>query len=218
MILNIHGTMYSMFAKRVFNFFIIIFILVAAVVAREQINKPQAVLPATTQQTTYWFELLRASNIENLYKGVPGDKTKSVHMRSFRVKTGIPGERPTPLPQLVGRKYWKIIAKEAQPDNPETAPYFLTLDIPAPSTEPYGPTPYNECNGPASTDASPGGQCSWVLPGAFGLHGVAGDNSRLSDTDPGSSGCIRHSDADIAYLYNLLDPEHEEIRYYVIDE
>ena len=93
-------------------------------------------------------------------------------------------------------------------DNPETAPFFLTLDIPAPETEPYGPVPYEEC----------GGQCYWVVPGAFGLHGVAGNPSKLSREDPGSSGCIRHSDEDITYLYSLLSPAKEKIRYYVVDD
>ena len=67
--------------------------------------------------------------------------------------------------------------------------------------------PYTECNG----------QCNWILPGAFGLHGVNGDLSRLSIENPGSSGCIRHSDEDITYLYNNLDPQKEEIRYYIED-
>jgi len=157
---------------------------------------------------SYWFELLRGDNIENLYKGVPGDKTKSTHIKSFRVKVGIPGERPTPLPKLVGKEYWLITKKEPQSNNPETAPYFLTLNIPAPEEEPFGPVPYEECNG---------SQCHWVLPGAFGLHGTGGNPDKLSDVDPGSSGCIRHSDDEITYLYNLLDPENEEIRYYIVE-
>lgn len=158
----------------------------------------------------YWFLLHRKSNAEYLYKGIAGDVFSSDLVREFKVKTGIPGQRPTPLPKLVGREYWKIIKKEAQTgvDFPETAPYFLTLDIPAPSEEPYGPVPYVECNG----------QCSWVLPGAFGLHGVNGDLSRLSPENPGSSGCIRHKDEDITYLYNLLDPEKEELKYYIEDK
>jgi len=170
---------------------------------RDEISKDKRV---TTQ---YWFLLKRKSNIEYFYSGIPGDKSNSKLIRQFGVKSGIPGERPTPLPQLVGRKYWKIVKKEAQLDNPETAPYFLTLDIPAPSEEPYGPVPYTECGG---------AQCHWILPGAFGLHGVNGDESRLSKDNLGSSGCIRHRDEDITYLYNLLDPENEEIRYYVEDK
>ncbi|MBP9718950.1 MAG: L,D-transpeptidase [Candidatus Levybacteria bacterium] len=155
---------------------------------------------------SYWFILHRKANREYLYKGIPGNKEQSQLIKTFVVKTGIPGERPTPLPQLVGKKYWLITKKEASKENPETAPYFLTLDVPAPSVEPYGPTPYNECDGQ---------QCNWVLPGAFGLHGINGDSSRLSKENPGSSGCIRHSDRDIAYLYNLLDPKKEQIRYYI---
>lgn len=152
--------------------------------------------------------LHRTSNKEMLYKGIPGDVSRSVLVKSFIVKSGSPGKRPTPLPHLIGRKYWKIIGKKKVENNPETAPYFLTLDIPGSQKSPYGPVPYLECNG----------QCNWVLPGAFGLHGVNGDTTRLSDTNAGSSGCIRHTDEDITYLYHLLDPAREEIRYYIQDK
>lgn len=155
----------------------------------------------------YWLVLHRKSNREELYKGIPGKKEKSILIKTFRVKTGIPGERPTPLPSLLGREYWVITEKHPELQSPETAPYFITLNIPAPSIDPYGPSPYDECHG----------QCNWVRPGAFGLHGVNGDKTRLSDINPGSSGCIRHTDQDITFLYNLLDPENEEIRYYVED-
>jgi hypothetical protein len=161
----------------------------------------------TVENEIYWFELQRKSNIENLYKGIPGDKSKSIHVKSFRVKAGIPGQRPTPLPQLLGREYWLLTDKQAQLDNPETAPYFLTLDIPVSDETPFGPKPYDECNG----------QCDWILPGAFGLHGTGNNPLKLLDTDLGSSGCIRHSDEEVTYLYNLLDPAHEEIRYYIVD-
>ncbi len=156
---------------------------------------------------SYWLMLHRRSNKEILFYGVAGNLFDSRIVKSFRVKTGIPGQRPTPLPELVGRDYWLITDKLEQPDNPETAPYFLTLDVPGIEKEPYGPTPYLEC----------AGQCNWILPGAFGLHGVAGDSDKLSDNDPGSSGCIRHSNQDITYLYNLLDPKEHQIRYYIRD-
>lgn len=156
----------------------------------------------------YWMILHRKSNREELLYGVPGNRESSQLVREFKVKTGIPGERPTPLPQLVGQEYWNIIKKEPSPDNPETSPYFLTLDVPAPSEEPYGPSPYTECNGE---------QCNWILPGAFGLHGTGGDPSKLSDDNPGSSGCVRHSDEEITFLYQLLDPEKEPVRYYIED-
>lgn len=159
------------------------------------------------KSTNYWLVLHRKSNIEELYSGLPGDRNNSKLVKTFKVKTGRPGERPTPLPQLLGREYWLVVDKYAVPDDPETAPYFLTLDIPAPDTEPYGPEPYLECEG----------QCRWVLPGAFGLHGTANEPGRLSNDDPGSSGCVRHSDKDITYLYNLLKPDKEEIRYYIED-
>lgn len=155
----------------------------------------------------YWLKLRRKSNIEYLYRGTPGDESHSQLVKKFAVKSGIPGERPTPLPKLVGRKYWLIIAKHKVEDNPETEPYFLTLNIPAPSEAPYGPKPYMECNG----------QCDWVTNGEFGLHGVASDESKLSQDDPGSSGCVRHADADITYLYKLLDPAKHNVRYYVDD-
>jgi hypothetical protein len=159
------------------------------------------------KQNDYWFVLHRQSQTEELLRGVPGDREQSEIIKTFKVKTGRPGERPTPLPQLVGREYWIITKKQPEPDNPETAPYFITLDVPAPSVPPYGPEPYLECNG----------QCDWVRPGDFGLHGIAGVPERLTEADPGSSGCIRHTDEDITYLYNLLEPEKHEIRYYVQD-
>ena len=158
-------------------------------------------------EKAHWFELHRKSNVEYLYFGEPGDKSKSALVKVFKVKGGIPGERPTPLPQVLGREYWEITAKTEVFDNPETAPYFLTLNVPVSEESPFGPSPYLECNG----------QCDWVLPGAFGLHGVNGDESRLSLQNPGSSGCVRHTDSDIAYLYNLLDPSKSGIRYYVFD-
>ena len=164
-------------------------------------------LPAKPKES-YWFILHRKSNKEYLYHGIPGNKEKSNLIKTFTVKAGIPGERPTPLPELLGQDYWVIVDEFETFDNPETSPYFLTLNIPAPSEEPYGPEPYTECNGQ---------QCHWFLPGAFGLHGTASDSSRLSPENPGSSGCIRHSDEDITYLYNLLDPKRENIRYYIED-
>ena len=161
---------------------------------------------AYAQPQQYWFMLHRASNIEYLYLGAPADVQNSRLIRTFTVKTGIVGERPTPLPQLVGREYWNIIKKEPS-DNPETGPYFLTLDVPTSEEWPYGPTPYLECDG----------QCDWVTVGYFGLHGVGGDPTKLLVEDPGSSGCIRHSDEDITFLYNLLDMNDAGIRYYIQD-
>lgn len=158
-------------------------------------------------QEHYWFILHRKSNKEEIFKGLSGDKKDSSLLKTFQVKVGIPGKRPTPLPKLLNKEYWLITDKQEQKDNPETAPYFLTLNIPAPSEEPYGPVPYKECNGE---------QCNWVRQGTFGLHGINGDQSRLSPENPGSSGCIRHKDEDITYLFNLLDPS-KEIRYYIED-
>lgn len=162
----------------------------------------------------YWFVLHRKSNVELLYKGKPGAESKSRLIRAFHVKAGVPGERPTPLPQVLGKKYWVITKKFDTSDNFETAPYFLELNIPAPSIPPYGPSPYLECDGPAGER---GEQCDWGIPGSFGLHGVAGDLTRLDSDNVGSSGCIRHADEDITYLYKLLDPKDTEIRYYIQD-
>lgn len=206
-----------MFMKiRILSAFIFLILLVV-IVRVQQIaisNVPKEVLSAQTVES-HWFLLHRKSNREELFIGIPGNKSKSKQLKTFRVKTGIPGERPTPLPQLVGREYWVITEKHEERENPETAPYFLTLDVPSPTDAPFGPVPYEECTGSAS--AGPDGQCSWVLPGAFGLHGVNADSSRLLEEDAGSSGCIRHSDEDITFLYNLLDPLTEEIRYYIED-
>lgn len=157
-------------------------------------------------KSSYWFMLQRKSNIEKLYEGIPGDENRSRLLKEFTVKTGRPGERPTPLPQLLGKEYW-VLTDMKEDTGEETAPYFLTLDVPVKDTEPFGPEPYLECNG----------QCNWVTPGPFGLHGTAGNSDKLSEADPGSSGCIRHSDEDITYLYNLLKGEKNEIRYYIQD-
>lgn len=196
-----------------FIFFLIVLLLGAAVIGQQ--NKSYSRFIFESPHKEYWMLLERTSNREFLYYGIPGDKEKSRRERIFRVKTGVPGERPTPLPQLVGREYWLITKKYSSAENPETAPYFLELDIPVGEGEPFGPMPYTECVG--SELAGPNGQCNWILPGAFGLHGINGDPSKLLDENPGSSGCIRHKDEDIAYLYNLFKPEQKSIRYYVQD-
>lgn len=174
------------------------------VVFRISMNSEEVV---SNSENGYWLILHRKSNTEELFFGIPGDRNQSEAIKTFKVKTGMQGQRPTPLPSLLGREYWLIVDSWEETVDQETKPYFLKLDIEAPSEWPYGPVPYEECNG----------QCDWVKPGYFGLHGVGGDPSKLSDLDPGSSGCIRHSDEDITYLYNLLKPQEEEIRYYVED-
>ena len=179
---------------------------ILAIVASTRTSAKSEVKSAYAPPQQYWFMLHRTSNKEFLYKGVPGEVASSSLVKEFSVKVGIPGERPMPLPQLAGRKYWNIVAKEPS-DNPETGPYFLTLDIPTSDEWPYGPTPYLECNG----------QCDWVTVGYFGLHGVGADPTKLSPTDAGSSGCVRHSDEDITFLYNLLEVGGEGIRYYIQD-
>jgi lipoprotein-anchoring transpeptidase ErfK/SrfK len=179
--------------------------IVGIIVAAQALHQKEIQKEKLKEQ--HWLLLHRKSNKEFLYFGIAGNKTESKLLKTFLVKSGIPHERPTPLPSLLGRKYWIITDKHEETENPETAPYFLTLDVPVSEEEPFGPSPYLECNG----------QCNWVLPGYFGLHGSGGDSSKLSQEDPGSSGCIRHSDQDITYLYNALDPKKEEIRYYIED-
>lgn len=198
--------------KLTFSLLIILIVLILGLVNQQTLPKAKSQVLSTETDKSYWFLLLRKSNQEFLYQGVPGNKQKSNLIKIFQVKTGIPGKRPTPLPEFLGRQYWLIIDKTATPDNPETSPYFLTLDIPVTEEEPYGPTPYEECNGSALGEKV---QCNWILPGAFGLHGTGGNPENLSSQDPGSSGCIRHSDEDITYIYNILDLQKEYIRYYI---
>lgn len=201
-------------ARSNFGNFLLFFILGLSLALYLSSQKEEKVLSEHIQINRYWFVLHRKSNIEKLYKGVPGDIVQSSLIKTFAVKTGVPREKPTPLPELLGREYWLIVDKAESKDNPETAPYFFTLNIPVSEEEPFGPVPYFECKDVSTGQAS---QCNWILPGAFGLHGVNGDLQRLSEENAGSSGCIRHKDEDITYLYNLLDPQNEEIRYYVKD-
>ncbi len=192
-------------------FLIVLLVLLAAITAMSwhssgEIKNTQ-VLAEQSSQNDYWMRLYRKSKKEFLYQGVPGDTTQSTLLKEFTVNVGEENKRPTPLPKLMGKEYWNIIAKYEVKDNPETAPYFLTLDIPWSDEYPFGPTPYNECAGL---------QCNWVRPGSFGLHGIASTPEKL--TDAGSSGCIRHEDQDITYLYNLFNPsENAPIRYYIED-
>lgn len=162
---------------------------------------------SSVKENSFWLILKRASNQEILYQGVPGDPSNSQIIKEFQVKTGIPGQRPTPLPEKLGREYWLLTSKLDTKENTETAPYFITLNIPYTDNEPYGPEPYEEC----------GGQCNWELPGSFGLHGIASDSSKLAVENAGSSGCVRHSEEDITYLFNMLDLEKGPIRYYIKD-
>src|SRR3989344_9586887 len=119
-------------------------------------DKKKAALLQT--KNSYWLLLYRKSNIEFLYYGYSGNVHNSILLKIFKVKTGIPGERPTPRPELLGRKYWLVTDKLESKDNPETAPYFLTLDIPVSETEPFGPQPYLECSDPYSGEVK---QCNW---------------------------------------------------------
>ena len=175
--------------------------------SQKDINQQIVVQKEISKGREYLMVLHRKSNIEFLYQGKPGDLSESTLIKEFKVKSGIPNEKPSPLPQLLGRSYWTIVKKYSSIDNPETAPYFLELDVPSGADWPYGPTPYNECNNT---------QCDWELPGYFGLHGINGDITKLSEENPGSSGCIRHFDQDITYLFNILDVE-KGVRYYIED-
>lgn len=193
--------------RKLILFTCVLTVLLALALTFQQKSPTELTSLPAEQIDKYWMLLHRKSNEEFLYKGTPGDSVNSVLIKRFHVKAGIPGEKPTPLPQLVGHDYWLIVDKLESADNPETAPYFIVLDVPVPSEEPYGPAPYKECDG----------QRNWEVPGYFGLHGVAGDMEKLSLQDPGSSGCVRHADEDITYLYNILEPSEYEIRYYVRD-
>jgi len=187
---------------------LLVFLSVAILVLLIWFAKPQTIdTDAADIQPMYWMVLERKANIEYLYFGEVGNREASLKVKTFKVKSGVQGKKPTPLPKLLGRDYWLIVKKKTSAENPETAPYFLTLDVPVGEETPYGPVPYIECEG----------QCDWEIPGYFGLHGVGGDLSKLSESDVGSSGCVRHNDEDITLLYKLLDPERENIRYYIED-
>lgn len=190
---------------------IISLVSVISLISFENESKKEA-LSAQTKKS-HWLILHRKAGKEFLYYGSAGDVNNSRLVKIFQVKTG-GAMSPTPLPKLLGRQYWKIIKKESSEDNSETAPYFLQLDVPSGEDWPYGPVPYEECKDAITGEKV---QCDWVLPGYFGLHGVNGNDFKLAKDDPGSSGCIRHLDSDITYLYNLLTPESEEIRYYIED-
>lgn len=195
--------------KKSFILGLVLIVLLGTLGFQVFLNQTESKKSPVVEETpkNHWFVLHRKSNEEFLYFGEAGSKENSKLIKTFKVKTGIPGERPTPLPQLLGKDYWEITAKYETFDNPETAPYFLTLNVPVSEESPFGPEPYLECNG----------QCNWQLPGAFGLHGINGDPEKIADTNLGSSGCIRHTNEDITYLYNLLEPEKTSVRYYIED-
>lgn len=199
--------------KQILTTLMLIILLISSIaslvlLSNKQTNQKKEVFAEKNEiPKEYWFILHRKSKKELLYQGTPGDLQKSSLVKEFKVNVGIENERPTPLPKLVGREYWNIIAEFETTTDPETAPYFLTLDIPWSDQHPFGPVPYEECDGK---------QCDWVRPGSFGLHGIANTPTKL--TDAGSSGCIRHTDEEITYLYNLLNPtENSPIRYYIED-
>jgi len=199
------------------SFFIKIVVLIILLIpffwafSKEE-EKPEILEAAVSMKESYWLSLDRNLGKEYLYLGIAGSTESSKLIREFIVKTGASWS-PTPLPELVDREYWRVVKKEPS-DNPETSPYFLQLDVPVTEDWPYGPVPYTECKDVNTGESI---QCDWVLPGYFGLHGVGGDETKLSEEDQGSSGCVRHTDEDITYLYNLLDPGNEEIRYYVTE-
>lgn len=179
----------------------------------------------TTPSTdSYWFLLERKSKRETLYQGTPADTAKSKVIRSFQVNPGWPGQTPTPLSTKLGNPYWIITQYKINTTDEKKAtlgPYFFSLNIPinnpgrnclvnGVATDCQGPVPYLEC------PDMPGSQCYWPVPGDFGLHGIGNDASRL--TNEGSNGCIRHSNEDITYLYNLLSSYNPEVRYYIVDQ
>lgn len=186
---------------------ILVLVILSGLVYFQSFQENAGQMLSVAAEKEYWLILHRKSNKEFLYFGEPGNKEMSALVKTFDVKSGTPGQRPTPLPELLGREYWLINGEYEDLENPETAPYFLTLNIPVLAEAPFGPVPYLECSG----------QCNWELPGAFGLHGNNGDSEKLTDANPGSSGCIRHTVEDITYLYNLLDPGKSQVRYYIDD-
>lgn len=194
--------------KNYFSILALLLLVVAGVAVYNKTAVPQIIATKSAEiDSSYWLLLHRKSNVEFLYFGVPGDRAHSEVIKQFKVKVGITGKFPTPLPQLMGKDYWILTDKLEAFDNPDTSPYFLTLDVPTTGEYPFGPEPYLECNG----------QCDWKTIGYFGLHGINNNMDKLSDNDPGSSGCVRHEDSDIAYLYNLLNPKTSQIRYYIKD-
>lgn len=172
---------------------------------------------STPDESKYWLLLHRASKKEELWQGIPGDKNNSKRKEVFDVNPGIPGERPTPLPSKLGKEYFTIKTKrETYPEEKnklEMGNYFLIFDIGLSKEElqkdPFGPSPYNECG------ADKNSQCNWETPGDFGMHGISGVETKL--TDAGSSGCVRHSDSNMDDLYLLLKDVDYEIRYYIED-
>ena len=110
------------------SIFLTIVLFIQLEVSRE--GKVSRVSGGVQQNKSFWFILYRKSNQELLYFGEPGNKNDSALIKVFRVKSGIPNQRPTPLPNLLGRDYWLITQKFETADNPETSPYFSTLNIP----------------------------------------------------------------------------------------
>lgn len=173
--------------------------------------------PTQTPTDNYWFLLDRLNKKEYLFQGPVGVRDRKYLVREFTVLPGLSGQTPTPVPSKVTptREYWTFNSATLKSPVGDISnggqPGFLKLDIPYDNSL-GGPVPYLEC-GPSGTS-----QCNWNTPGAFGLHGV--DNNHPL-TDPGSSGCIRHNNTDIQYLYNLLsnvvNNNPNTIRYYIED-
>ena len=108
-------SLYYIIKAKSLPFFLGIFVVVIALLAIFSIfnrdKQTVKILASETKKENYWFLLHRKSNIEYLYKGQPNDIENSNLIKTFKVKVGVPGQKPTPLPNLLGREYWKIIDK-----------------------------------------------------------------------------------------------------------
>lgn len=169
------------------------------------VSRTVSAQPQPTEKK-YWFVLHRKSKTEELFQGIPGDKTSSTVIKTYKVNPGVDGKYPTPLHSLLNEPYWIITAKSTSGNESLYGPYFLALNVPYKT--PYnGPRPYIECG------TNNNEQCDWKTEGQFGLHGTGDTPGRL--TDEGSGGCVRHSNEDIVDVYNKIGSIEEPIRYYI---
>src|SRR5688572_20408967 len=114
--------------KKVLTLFTILIFLITLLIFQLLAQGNSKGVLSVKQKYSYWLMLHRKSNVEFLYFGPSGEKSSSQLVKIFKVKSGIPNLKPTPLPKFLGRKYWLITAKSETFDS-QTAPYFLTLDI-----------------------------------------------------------------------------------------
>ncbi|HRN70936.1 MAG TPA: hypothetical protein PLS49_07195, partial [Candidatus Woesebacteria bacterium] len=97
--------------KKIIFLSLLIGLIGSLVLIQHSKGKQGEVAGVQEPQAQYWFLLYRKSGVEKLYYGQPGNEEQSALMKTFTVKTGVSGKKPTPLPQLVGREYWVIVEK-----------------------------------------------------------------------------------------------------------